>query len=226
MQDSNSRAEVRAFRDYDLSVLRAVRSEQRRLRFAKPRLVDVGTGTGEFLLRLARDSWFKDFRLIGTDTSSEMLEVASDIVGTAGLSERILLEQNDVHQLPYADESIEFVTSQSTIHQWDNPVQAFQEIFRVLATNGAAVIHEPRRDIDPELQVALRRKRAKHGLQMDALHERHTPGEVWEMLEQAGLTRHAVINSPSTSIGFEVRLVKTSGAADVASGLTVRAADA
>jgi SAM-dependent methyltransferase len=226
MQDSNpTESAARAFRDYDLSVLRAVKSEQRRLRFADPKLIDVGTGTAEFLIKLAEDRWFDDFQLTGTDTSIEMLEVATEIVGDAGLGDRISLEQNDVHQLPYADNCIQFVTSQATIHQWEDPVLAFREIFRVLAPTGVAVVHEPRRDLDPSVLVKLRRKRARHGLEMDALHERYTPGEVWDLLEQAGLARHVVINSPSTSIGFEVRIVKTP-VGNVSESLSVRAADA
>ena len=226
MQDSNpTPPQPRAVRDYDVSVIRAVKEEQRRLRFANPRLVDIGTGTAEFLVKLATDEKLLNFRLTGTDTSADMLEAAADIVRDAGLDERIQLEQNDVHQLPYADGSIEFITSQSTIYQWENPVAAFRELYRVLALNGVAIIHEPRRDLSPSMMVALKHKRAKRGLEMDSLDERLTPNEVWDLLEQAELAEYAVINSPSTAIGFEVRIARSGVGSEPFSPHVIRSAD-
>lgn len=207
--DNNDGPQRTKRQDYDNSIIRALRQEHRLLRFPAPKLIDVGTGTGQFLVRLAEDSRFNDFDLVGIDSSSEMLDVATDVTSEAGFADRIRLEVQDVHSLPYSDGHCEYITSQSTVHQWENPVKAFQEIFRVLKPNGVAIIHEPRRDIEMNTLVAVRAKLARFGLEMDSLSEKHTPGEVWDFLEEAGLAAQSIINSPSSSIGFEIRISKS-----------------
>ncbi|MBP8820184.1 MAG: methyltransferase domain-containing protein, partial [Syntrophomonadaceae bacterium] len=46
----------------------------------------------------------------------------------------------DVHAMSLADESINLVVSRGSMFFWENRVQAFREIYRVLAIGGAAMI--------------------------------------------------------------------------------------
>lgn len=197
---------------YDDGMIRRVLQEQRIMRCAAPKLVDVGTGTAQLLIRMAEDARFKSFELIGTDYFQDMLDTAAEAVAEAGHTDRIRLQQNDVHDLPYEQEFCDMVISRSTIHHWENPVRAFEEIFRVLRKDGVAIIHEPRRDPAPEVLAEFNRKRAELGIENARMDEKYTPGEVQEFLNQAGLQRYAVINAPPkgpSSMGFEVRIARS-----------------
>ena len=199
-----------------------MRQEHKLLRFESPRLVDVGTGTAQLLIRLAEDPRFDSFELIGVDTCSDMLEVANDLIDRAYVSGRIRLDQHDVHDLPYEDDYCEFVTSQFSVHQWEDPVKAFKEIFRVLKPNGVAVIHEPRRDLPLDKLVALKKKRARLGIDASPIESHLTPAEVWDLIEEAGLAPYSIINSPSTSGSFEVRIANSMAAATKTNHSTLR----
>ena len=178
-----------------------------------PRLVDIGTGTAQLLIKMAADDRYAEYELIGTDYFQDMLDTAATAVAEAGHSARIRLDQNDVHDLPYDENYCELVTSRSTIHHWENPVRAFEEIFRILRPDGVALIHEPRRDPNPAALAEFNRRRAEVGIENARMDEKYTPGEVRDFLKQAGLARYAVVNAPSSgpsSMGFEVRIAKSS----------------
>lgn len=198
--------------DYDDGMMRRIRQEQRIMRCDAPRLVDIGTGTARLLIRLADDPAYQNHELIGTDYFQDMLDTAAEAVTHAGHSDRIRLEQNDVHALPYPDEYCDLVTSRSTIHHWEDPVSAFREIFRILRPNGVAIIHEPRRDPAPEALAEFNRTRAELGIENARMDEKYTPTEVQSFLNEAGLRPFGVINAPPkgpSSMGFEVRIAKS-----------------
>ena len=104
-----------AVREYDDGMMRRVRQEQRIMLSRAPRLVDVGTGTAQLLVKMARNPRFQRYTLLGTDYFEDMVVAARQAVDEAGFSDRIGIDQNDVHELPYAEDSQEIVTSRSTI---------------------------------------------------------------------------------------------------------------
>ncbi len=200
-----------AIGEYDDGLLKRVRQEWMTMSARNPRLVDIGTGTAQLLIRMAGDPRYDRFELIGTDYFEDMLDTARAAVAEAGCSDRVRLELNDVHDLPYDDQSVDFVTSRSTIHHWQNPVQAFREIFRILKPGGVALIHEPRRDPNPEALAEFNRRRHELGIEDARMDEKYTPTEVSRFLVEADVARFGVINAPSRgphSMGFEVRIAR------------------
>lgn len=199
--------------EYDNGLMRRTNQEHKMMFCSEPALLDVGTGTGQLLIKMCRDRRFDKFRFVGTDFFEDMLDIAREAVDQAGLKERIELHQNDVHDLPYEDEFTNFVISRSTIHHWANPVRAFQEIYRVLKPGGVAIIHEPRRDPHPEALAEFNRRRGELGIEAARMDEKYTPAEVDAFLADAGLAAYGVINAPKSgprSMGFEVRIAKRS----------------
>jgi len=202
-----------ALQEYDDGMMRRLRQEQWLMRCAEPRLLDIGTGTARLLIRMIQDPQFASYELIGTDFFEDMLDEAREAIAESGVdASRIQLDHNDVHNMPYDDDFAHLISSRSTIHHWEDPVKAFQEIYRVLHPNGVAIIHEPRRDPHPDALAEFNRRRAELGIEEARLDEKYTPEEVVDFLRQAGIGRYSVVNAPKhgpSSMGFEVRIAKT-----------------
>ena len=196
---------------YDNRMVKRLKIELKFLPPGPKNFVDVGTGTARLLIQFAQEPEFNDFTLIGTDYFEDMVAKARETVAEAGLSERIRIDQNDVHALPYPDEFAHVVISRSTIHHWAEPEKALAEIHRILKPGGVAVLHEPRRNPHPKALAEFNRQRAELGVPPADLDEKYTPEEVWEFLKLAGVDHQSNVFAPKRgpgSLGFEVRICK------------------
>jgi SAM-dependent methyltransferase len=97
---------------------------------APERILDIGCGTGESTLFLARE--FPQARVRGVDISAEMVRAA---VAKVGLDPegRIAFKQGDAAALPFPDESFDLIAQL-------NMPPFFAEIARVLRPGGHAIV--------------------------------------------------------------------------------------
>tara|TARA_B100000029_G_scaffold335510_1_gene327626 strand:+ start:23 stop:865 length:843 start_codon:yes stop_codon:yes gene_type:complete len=196
---------------YDDGLMKRLLQEYRMMGRGQRVLLDVGTGTARLLLKIAARSEFEDIQLIGTDFFEDMVKQARETVTKAGLTERIAVEQSDVHAMPQSDEFADLIVSRSTIHHWADPPQAFREIFRLLKPGGVAIIHEPRRDPAPEAIAEFNRRRSELGIEDARMDEKYTTDEVREFVRQSGLNSNAMVLAPERgpgALGMEVRISK------------------
>jgi len=101
-----------------------------------PDLADIGGGTGNYALALAREGW----RAVVVDRSAQMLAHATE----KGLT----TVRADATELPFADESFDAVMLVSMLHHVDRPPRALAEAKRVLRARGRlAVMMFTREDI-------------------------------------------------------------------------------
>ncbi|NPV07911.1 MAG: class I SAM-dependent methyltransferase [Anaerolineae bacterium] len=107
-------------------------------------LVDVGSGPGHLLMDIARAH--PNLKLIGVEPSADMVELARRNAEREGLGERIEFRAGDAHNLPFEDESVDFVVSSLSLHHWSAPNAGLQEIHRVLKPGGQLLIFDTRRD--------------------------------------------------------------------------------
>jgi SAM-dependent methyltransferase len=94
------------------------------------RVLDVGTGTG--LGAFAVASRFPEADIVGVDLSQDMVEEARR-KAPPELAERLRFEQADASQLPFRDESFDFVAL-------GNMIPFFDELARVLAPGGRLLV--------------------------------------------------------------------------------------
>jgi ubiquinone/menaquinone biosynthesis C-methylase UbiE len=199
---------------YDRVFIERFMDEYRRLGRAGLRCLDLCTGTGQLVIKLATTPGAEAVSFEAFDLFDDMLDIARTNVRAAGLDGRIRITKADVHALPYADGEFEMMMGRSIVHHWANPVLAFREIDRVLAPGGVCLIHEPRRDPSDEALEAANADRSRIGVNPFNLEEKYTAGEVSEQLREAGVAKFDIFapGAGPESIGFEIRIEKKRGA--------------
>ena len=99
--------------------------------------VDVGAGTGELLLLLAK----KAAKVIGVDSSEKMLEACGQRVGEAGAA-NIELRLGSAEALPLQDGECDAAFSSMVLHHLGEPALGVREMARVVKTGGKIVISD------------------------------------------------------------------------------------
>ncbi len=155
-------------------------------------VVDLGTGTGVLLERLAP----KAGRVIGVDASPEMLEIARHRVHAAAL-ENTELRLGSLEHLPLSDGEADAMIANLVLHHVAEIGPVLREIRRGLAPGGRVVIVELTDTADEAFWQAL-------GAQWPGFR----PDDLCTALEEAGFA------SPRIE---DLGLVRTNGHAPVAS---------
>jgi SAM-dependent methyltransferase len=99
---------------------------------AGQRVLEVGCGTGCDLLQFAKHG----AEAIGVDITPEHLRLAKERV--AQLAE---VREGDATELPFPDESFDYVYSHGVLHHIETPRLVVEEIFRVLKPRGTFNVH-------------------------------------------------------------------------------------
>jgi ubiquinone/menaquinone biosynthesis C-methylase UbiE len=102
------------------------------------RVLEVGAGTGFFLINLALAGCLDGADLEATDISPGMLEVCAANGASHGVT--ITTAAGDAEALPYPDASFDLVIGHAFLHHLPDPAAAIAEMQRVLAPGGTLVI--------------------------------------------------------------------------------------
>jgi SAM-dependent methyltransferase len=117
------------------------------------RVLDIGCGTGFFILNLWQDGFVE--RAAGCDLSPGMLAACEDSARALGCP--IELRTGDAEGLPYKDGTFDLVVGHAVLHHVPDPAAALREVHRVLAPGGALLIAgEPSRIGDRMAKAAGR----------------------------------------------------------------------
>ena len=99
--------------------------------------VDVGAGTGELLLLLAK----KAAKVIGVDSSEKMLEACGQRAGEAGAA-NVELRLGSAEALPLQEGECHAAFSSMVFHHLGDPALGVREMARVVKTGGKVVISD------------------------------------------------------------------------------------
>ena len=123
---------------FDERCVRYVRERADRMLPARRygRVLDVGVGTGFFLLNLWQAGYVA--RAFGCDVSTGMLGACAE--SASGIGCEVELRPGDAEALPYLDGAFDLVVGHAILHHVPDPLLAVSEMWRVLAPGGALLL--------------------------------------------------------------------------------------
>lgn len=101
---------------------------------SRPRCLDLGCGPGFFSILLAREG----LECVAVDGSPEMLAQARQNFAECGVSAEACLA--DVTELPFPDESFDYIVSRNLVWNLEDPMRAYQDWLRVLKPGGTILV--------------------------------------------------------------------------------------
>ncbi|MFP6675722.1 MAG: class I SAM-dependent methyltransferase [Pirellulaceae bacterium] len=118
--------------------------------------LDLGTGTAQIPILLCQT--IEEVRVLASDLSQDMLELARYRIEVDGLITRIQLSNDDAKQLEFEDGGFSGVMSNSIVHHVADPKAVISEAVRVVAAGGALFFRDLVRPKDEsEVQELVQR---------------------------------------------------------------------
>lgn len=109
------------------------------------RILEVAPGPGYFSIELAK---LGDYRVTGLDISRTFVDIARKNAAEAGVV--VEFRQGNASQMPFKDDSFDFLLCRAAFKNFSDPVGALQEMCRVLRKGGRTLIIDLRRDASRE----------------------------------------------------------------------------
>jgi len=125
------------FNNQRLDYMRSVENKALFENLKRGLILDIGCGTGEQTLLLAK----KGYTVIGMDISMEMIKIANDRINKDKLDDKISLLVASAEALPFRDDTIDGLISIFGVYSHVPTIdQAFGEIFRVVRPGSQSII--------------------------------------------------------------------------------------
>ena len=109
------------------------------------RVLEVAPGPGYFAIELAK---IGGYEITGLDISRTFIEIAARNAAEAGVA--IDFRRGDVSTMPFKDSSFDFLLCRAAFKNFSRPVDALNEMWRVLKPGGRALIIDLRRNAPKE----------------------------------------------------------------------------
>ncbi len=128
---------------YNETVARILRKPERKIsnnivkKIGSGTILDLGSGTGYLSIEIAKRA--SSLQVYGIDLSRQMVKIARSHARSV---ENAQFEFGNVAELPFEDNSIDFIVSTGSLHHWKKPIKAFDECYRVLKTSKEAWIYD------------------------------------------------------------------------------------
>lgn len=171
-------------------------------------ILEVAPGPGYFAIELAR---LGRFHVTALDISHTFVEIARENARQAGVD--VDFRQGDASHMPFAGESFDLIICQAAFKNFSRPLEAINEMYRVLRTGGTAIIQDMwkeasdaaiRAEVDPMRLNPLNTFMTRQALK--GLRRRAYTKQQFEQLAAASAFGGCQI--VTNGIGMEMRLKK------------------
>jgi len=109
------------------------------------RVLEVAPGPGYFAIELAK---LGSYRITGVDISHSFVDIARRNARQAGVE--VDFQQGNAANMPFPDESFDFLLCRAAFKNFSEPVRALQEMYRVLKPGARALVIDLRKDAPME----------------------------------------------------------------------------
>lgn len=99
--------------------------------------LDIGSGPGHLAIEIAKRS---DLNINTLDISKEMNDIAESNILASQTAHQIKTTLGNVENIPFENDYFDLIVSRGSVYFWDDHIQAFSEIKRVLKVGGVAFI--------------------------------------------------------------------------------------
>ncbi len=173
-------------------------------------VLEVAPGPGFFAIELAK---LGEFKITGLDASRTFVQIATEKARSAGA--KIDFRLGSASAMPFPDESFDFIYCSAAFKNFSEPLNAIDEMHRVLRPGGEAVIVDLRKDasLDEIDDYVNRSGRSRFDAWLTRQSFRWLIKRAYtrdEFLRMAGESRFGTCQITPSPIGFEVRLAKPS----------------
>jgi ubiquinone/menaquinone biosynthesis C-methylase UbiE len=80
--------------------------------------------------------------IIGVDHSPVLIDAARRLTADEGLSDNVLYQVGDAHNVPYGDDGFDIVTLRTLISHVDDPLQVLREARRLVRPGGTVAVFD------------------------------------------------------------------------------------
>jgi ubiquinone/menaquinone biosynthesis C-methylase UbiE len=108
-------------------------------------VLEVAPGPGFLAIELGK---LGSYRIVGLDISQSFVRIATDNAAKAGVE--VAFREGNASAMPFESNSFDFICCRAAFKNFSEPVQALNEMYRVLKPGGKAAIHDLLRDASPE----------------------------------------------------------------------------
>jgi ubiquinone/menaquinone biosynthesis C-methylase UbiE len=107
-------------------------------------VLEVAPGPGYLAIELAK---LGTYRIVGLDISKTFVQMAAENAQRAGV--QVIFLHGNAAAMPFEPNSFDFIICRAAFKNFAEPVQALNEMYRVLKPGGTALIIDMRRDASP-----------------------------------------------------------------------------
>ena len=171
------------------------------------RVLEVAPGPGFFSIELAH---LGPYTVTGLDVSATFVEIATANAERAGVS--VLFRLGNASAMPFPDHSFDLVYCSAAFKNFSQPVEALNEMYRVLRPSGEAIIDDLRKDVSRDAVDAYVKQSGRRALDawLTTWTFRHMLIEraytTDDFSAMAAKSRFGSCDITSHTIGLEVRL--------------------
>jgi ubiquinone/menaquinone biosynthesis C-methylase UbiE len=108
-------------------------------------VLEVAPGPGFWAIELAK---LGSYQIVGLDISKSFVRIATENAANAGVA--VTFREGNASALPFDANSFDFVYCRAAFKNFSEPVEAINEMYRVLKPGGMAVIVDLRKDASLE----------------------------------------------------------------------------